>query len=110
MSKKLTIILSSFVLGVSAIAISVYAGMSGGGPINVNDKIETSNATAVETGTAQINTNTQATQPNGGLRGKGKSAAPAPTPEPVPEPTTENASSTPAESDDATEAVDETVE
>jgi flagellar basal body-associated protein FliL len=66
MQKSTVILVVSFtVVALAAIGASVYLALSGEGQINVNQKIiEVDHSTLKE----EVNPNTQATQPNGGLR------------------------------------------
>lgn len=76
-------ILGAILVGIAAAGVSVYVGMADQGVIDVNQQIKETDQATFE---KKVNTNTQATVPNGGLRPKGKSTTqqqPAAAPEPV---------------------------
>lgn len=79
-------------------ALSVYFALSGGGEINVNDRIRATDQSGFEHAVLE---NTRAEVPNGGLRPQGGVPTPQaptqPTPEPSLEASSTEATSTPQE-------------
>lgn len=82
---KSTLIKIGLIVGGLAVVVgaSVYFALSDKGAIDVNKEIRATNQEGFAT---QVNPDTRATMPNGGLNPAGNQPAPQPAPSPTPEP------------------------
>lgn len=91
MKKKLIYSGIAVILVGFVIALSVYFARSGGGEININDRIRSTDQTKFE---HEVLPDTRAVLPNGGLHPQGGAPVPQPPAPPAPQPVSATSSAT----------------